>query len=301
MNEELDIKEIESQGEYIENLEKFSLSANASTLNMYMKSIGNIPLLTQQEERELFIKIKNGDEAAKTKMIESNLRLVVHIAKGYTTNATQSLLDLIQEGNIGLIRAIDKYDINVGTKFSTYATYWIRQAISQSVNDQSRTIRLPNNAINMISHMNKKIAEIEDQTGQLPSEDELATALDVDVETIRNLNNMNQPLFSLEFEVSDDKETSMADLIPDIYNPTPEEVAAMNQRRDGIMSILSTLDDREKFILNRRYGIENGNPQTLEEIGKSINLTKERVRQLEIKALRKLRSPLRQKALRELI
>lgn len=292
----MDIKDIESQSEYVENF-----SSNLNSLNIYMKTLNHIPLLSPDEEKDLFIKIKNGDQAARDKMIESNLRLVVHVAKNYTTNATQDLMDLIQEGNFGLIKAIDKYDINQGTKFSTYATYWIKQAIGQAINDNSRTIRLPNNAINTISRINKKIEEIERTESRIPSNEELSEKLDINVETILNLNNINQPLCSLEFDVNDDKETVVSDLIADEGIPTPEEALSAVVQTDGIIKLLRTLDEREQFIITKRYGIGDGIPQSLDEIGQTINLTKERVRQLEIVALRKLRSPLRQMALREYV
>ena len=292
----MDIKNIESQSEYVENL-----SSNLNSLNIYMKTLNHIPLLSPDEEKDLFIKIKNGDQTARDKMIESNLRLVVHVAKNYTTNATQDLMDLIQEGNFGLIKAIDKYDINQGTKFSTYATYWIKQAIGQAINDNSRTIRLPNNAINAISRINKKIEEIERTESRIPSNEELSEKLDINVETILNLNNINQPLCSLEFDVNDNKETVVSDLIADEGIPTPEEALSAVVQTDGIIKLLRTLDEREQFIITKRYGIGDGIPQSLDEIGQTINLTKERVRQLEIVALRKLRSPLRQMALREYV
>ena len=292
----MDIKNIESQSEYVENI-----SSNLNSLNIYMKTLNHIPLLSPDEEKDLFIKIKNGDQAARDKMIESNLRLVVHVAKNYTTNATQDLMDLIQEGNFGLIKAIDKYDINQGTKFSTYATYWIKQAIGQAINDNSRTIRLPNNAINTISRINKKIEEIERTESRIPSNEELSEKLDINVETILNLNNINQPLCSLEFDVNDNKETVVSDLIADEGIPTPEEALSAVVQTDGIIKLLRTLDEREQFIITKRYGIGDGIPQSLDEIGQTINLTKERVRQLEIVALRKLRSPLRQMALREYV
>ena len=292
----MDIKNIESQSEYVENL-----SSNLNSLNIYMKTLNHIPLLSPDEEKDLFIKIKNGDQTARDKMIESNLRLVVHVAKNYTTNATQDLMDLIQEGNFGLIKAIDKYDINQGTKFSTYATYWIKQAIGQAINDNSRTIRLPNNAINTISRINKKIEEIERTESRIPSNEELSEKLDINEETILNLNNINQPLCSLEFDVNDNKETVVSDLIADEGIPTPEEALSAVVQTDGIIKLLRTLDEREQFIITKRYGIGDGIPQSLDEIGQTINLTKERVRQLEIVALRKLRSPLRQMALREYV
>lgn len=292
----MDIKDIESQSEYVENF-----SSNLNSLNIYMKALNHIPLLSPDEEKDLFIKIKNGDQTARDKMIESNLRLVVHVAKNYTTNATQDLMDLIQEGNFGLIKAIDKYDINQGTKFSTYATYWIKQAIGQAINDNSRTIRLPNNAINTISRINKKIEEIERTESRIPSNEELSEKLDINVETILNLNNINQPLCSLEFDVNDNKETVVSDLIADEGIPTPEEALSAVVQTDGIIKLLRTLDEREQFIITKRYGIGDGIPQSLDEIGQTINLTKERVRQLEIVALRKLRSPLRQMALREYV
>ena len=292
----MDIKDIESQSEYVENF-----SSNLNSLNIYMKTLNHIPLLSPDEEKDLFIKIKNGDQTARDKMIESNLRLVVHVAKNYTTNATQDLMDLIQEGNFGLIKAIDKYDINQGTKFSTYATYWIKQAIGQAINDNSRTIRLPNNAINAISRINKKIEEIERTESRIPSNEELSEKLDINVETILNLNNINQPLCSLEFDVNDNKETVVSDLIADEGIPTPEEALSAVVQTDGIIKLLRTLDEREQFIITKRYGIGDGIPQSLDEIGQTINLTKERVRQLEIVALRKLRSPLRQMALREYV
>lgn len=297
----LDEEELEESSEYVENLEDYRFSANATTITLYLATIKNLPRIDRMEEQELARKVKEGDETAREKLIEGNLRLVVYIAKSYRPNTTLAFIDLIQEGNIGLMKAVDKYDPERGIRFGTYATYWIRQAISQAVNDYSRTIRLPNNAINMISHINKKYKELEKKNGETPSVEQVAAELDITPEQILHLQKIQVAPTSIDMDVNDDGDTELLDLITDTKMVTPEQYSEDVTRRESLLKLLDTLDDREKYIITHRYGLIDDDPKTLEQIGEEIGLTKERSRQIEIKALRKLRSPWRQKALKEMI
>ena len=274
---------------------EYKLNSNINSLNLYMKNIGEISLLSQEDEYDLAIKAKNGDNDAKNKLIEANLRLVVSIAKKYNANSTQSLLDLIQEGNIGLSKAVDYYEPGKGYKFSTYATYWIRQSISQSINDNSRTIRIPTHIINLINKINniKKDGSLTDE--------QVAKAAGIEMETYNNLANLlNSPL-SLDYSIDDDNDTDLADLIEDKSVCDPALKSRKTAEKELLLSVLNTLEPTEKEVLIRRYGLDDGRAKSLEEVGKMININKEKVRQLETRALRKLRSPLREPMLRELM
>ena len=275
--------------------QEFKPNVNTTTLNLYMKSIGSIPLLTPEEENELTLKMVAGDQEAKNRIIESNLRLVVAIAKKYTANTTQSLLDLIQEGNLGLEKATHTFDPSKGFKFATYATYWIKQAISQSINDYSRTIRIPTHMINTINKINKL------KTDDSLTDEEIANQVGVDIQTYNNLNNLTVSPLSLDYTINEDNDTDLTDILPDNHENSPEEIMKVITNKEILLDVLGTLEDVEKDILIKRYGLDDGRAKSLEEIGSIVKMNKEKVRQLEYRALRKLRSPLRAPILQELL
>lgn len=264
----------------------------------YLKSIGNHPRLSFDQEKELSIKILNGDRQAVNTLVECNLLLVVSIAKRYY-GCGLPLLDLIQEGNIGLIKAAEKYDGSKGFRFSTYATYWVRQAISRALGEQSRTIRIPANMIELLSKVKKASGDLAQQLNRMPTEKEIAKYLKIDIEKVQTVMDMAQATTSLDTPVDDDGETSMGDLIADasIENPIAKLIREANSQI--IDTVFSTLSDREAQILRMRFGIDVPKPMTLEEVGEHFSLTRERIRQLENKAIRKLRNPARAKMLRE--
>ena len=264
----------------------------------YLKSIGNHPRLSFDQEKELSIKILNGDRQAVNTLVECNLLLVVSIAKRYY-GCGLPLLDLIQEGNIGLIKAAEKYDGSKGFRFSTYAPYWVRQAISRALGEQSRTIRIPANMIELLSKVKKASGDLAQQLNRMPTEKEIAKYLKTDIEKVQTVMDMAQATTSLDTPVDDDGETSMGDLIADasIENPIAKLIREANSQI--IDTVFSTLSDREAQILRMRFGIDVPKPMTLEEVGEHFNLTRERIRQLENKAIRKLRNPARAKMLRE--
>lgn len=267
-------------------------------VRMYLKEIGKVPLLTGAEERELAIRMEQGDEEAKKKLCESNLRLVVSIAKRYL-NRGLSFLDLIQEGNLGLIKAVDKFDYTKGYKFSTYATWWIRQAITRSIADQARTIRIP---VHMVETINKLIRISRQQLQELgrePTSEEIAKEMGITVEKVREIKKISQDPVSLETPIGEEEDSHLGDFIPDDDVPAPVEAAAYSMLKEQLMEVLDTLSEREKKVLMLRFGLEDGRPRTLEEVGKEFNVTRERIRQIEAKALRKLRHPSRSKKLRD--
>ena len=267
-------------------------------VRMYLKEIGKVPLLTGAEERELAIRMEQGDEEAKKKLCESNLRLVVSIAKRYL-NRGLSFLDLIQEGNLGLIKAVDKFDYTKGYKFSTYATWWIRQAITRSIADQARTIRIP---VHMVETINKVIRisrQLLQELGREPTSEEIAKEMGITVEKVREIKKISQDPVSLETPIGEEEDSHLGDFIPDDDVPAPVEAAAYSMLKEQLMEVLDTLSDREKKVLMLRFGLEDGRPRTLEEVGKEFNVTRERIRQIEAKALRKLRHPSRSKKLRD--
>lgn len=265
----------------------------------YMKSIRNIPLLSEKEERETAIAAVRGDEKARQTMITSNLRLVVKVAKTYIGRSSNlSFLDLIQEGNLGLMKAIEKFDAEKGFRFSTYATYWIKQAISKAIIDQSRAVRLPAHIINELNKFNKAIRELSQQYGRTPTDKELAAYLEVSVKKINEYYTISKEPCSLDVTIDEDEDTSMIDLIAD-ENATKFMDIDELSIRDTIYSVLSTLSERERKIIELRFGFVDGRQHTLEEVGKEFNLTKERIRQLEASALKKLRNPVRSEKLRE--
>lgn len=265
----------------------------------YLKSIRNIPLLSEEDEYKIAIAAANGDENARQTMITSNLRLVVKVAKTYIGRSSNlSFLDLIQEGNMGLMRATEKFDAEKGFRFSTYATYWIKQAISKAIIDQSRAVRLPAHIINELNKFNKAIRDLSQQYGRTPSDKELAKYLNVSVKKIGEYYTISKEPCSLDVTIDEDEDTAMIDLIAD-ENATKFMEMDDFSLRDTIYSVLNTLSERERKIIELRFGFADGRQHTLEEVGKEFNLTKERIRQLEASALKKLRNPVRSEKLRE--
>ncbi len=267
-------------------------------VRMYLKEIGKVPLLTIEEEAVLAQKMVDGDEAAKKKLAEANLRLVVSIAKRYVGRGMM-FLDLIQEGNLGLIKAVEKFDYNKGYKFSTYATWWIRQAITRAIADQARTIRIP---VHMVETINKLIREsrrLLQELGREPTPDELAKELNMTYEKVREIMKIAQEPVSLETPIGEEEDSHLGDFIPDEDAPAPAEAASYMFLREQLTDVLDTLTSREARVLKLRFGLEDGRSRTLEEVGKEFNVTRERIRQIEAKALRKLRHPSRSKKLKD--
>ena len=269
-------------------------------VRMYLKEIGKISLLTQDEEVELAIRMSEGDEEAKRRMAEANLRLVVSIAKRYVGRG-MLFLDLIQEGNLGLIKAVEKFDYTKGYKFSTYATWWIRQAITRAIADQARTIRIP---VHMVETINKTIRvsrQLLQELGHDPSAEEIAAEMDMPVEKVRDILKIAQEPVSLETPIGEEEDSHLGDFIPDEDASEPSEAASFSLLREQLEEVLDTLAPREKKVLELRFGIADGRTRTLEEVGKEFNVTRERIRQIEAKALRKLRHPSRSKKLRDFL
>ena len=267
-------------------------------VRMYLKEIGKVPLLTIEEETELAKKMVDGDEQARKKLAEANLRLVVSIAKRYVGRGMM-FLDLIQEGNLGLIKAVEKFDYNKGYKFSTYATWWIRQAITRAIADQARTIRIP---VHMVETINKLIREsrrLLQELGREPTPDELAKELNMTYEKVREIMKIAQEPVSLETPIGEEEDSHLGDFIPDEDAPAPAEAASYMLLREQLTDVLDTLTSREARVLKLRFGLEDGRSRTLEEVGKEFNVTRERIRQIEAKALRKLRHPSRSKKLKD--
>ncbi len=266
-------------------------------VKMYLKDIGQVPLLSVEEEAELARRAQDGDEAAKKRLSEANLRLVVSIAKRYVGRG-MLFLDLIQEGNIGLMRAVEKFDYQKGFKFSTYATWWIRQAITRAIADQSRPIRLPVHVVETIHRMTRESRLLLQQLGRDPTPEELSKALEIPVERVREIQKIAQDTVSLETPVGEEEDSRLADFIVDENAMTPSDSVEINMRKEQLLGVLNTLTPREEKVLRLRYGIDDGKIRTLEEVGKEFNVTRERIRQIEAKALRKLRHPSRSKKLR---
>ena len=269
-------------------------------VRMYLKEIGKVPLLTPEEEMELAVRVSAGDEEAKRRMTEANLRLVVSIARRYVGRG-MVLLDLIQEGNLGLIKAVEKFDYTKGYKFSTYATWWIRQAITRAIADQARTIRIP---VHMVETINKTIRvsrQLLQELGHDPSAEEIARELDMPVEKVRDILKISQEPVSLETPIGEEEDSHLGDFIPDEDASEPSEAASFSLLREQLEEVLDTLAPREKKVLELRFGIVDGRTRTLEEVGKEFNVTRERIRQIEAKALRKLRHPSRSKKLKDFL
>lgn len=267
-------------------------------VRMYLKEIGKVPLLTAEEERELAIRMNQGDESAKQKLAEANLRLVVSIAKRYVGRG-MLFLDLIQEGNLGLIKAVEKFDYTKGYKFSTYATWWIRQAITRAIADQARTIRIPVHMVETINKLIRVSRQLLQQYGRDPSPEELAREMDMPEEKVREILKIAQEPVSLETPIGEEEDSHLGDFIPDEDAPAPAEAAAFTLLKEQLLDVLDTLTDREKKVLKLRFGLDDGRARTLEEVGKEFQVTRERIRQIEAKALRKLRHPSRSKKLRD--
>ncbi len=269
-------------------------------VRVYLKEIGRVPLLTSEEEIELSIRISDGDEKAKQRLAEANLRLVVSIAKRYVGRGMQ-FLDLIQEGNLGLIKAVDKFDYTKGFKFSTYATWWIRQAITRAIADQARTIRIPVHMVETINKVKKTSSQLLHKNGHDPSAEEIAQELDMAPDKVREILRLAQEPVSLETPIGEEEDSHLGDFIPDDEALSPADAASISLLKEQLAEVLKTLTPREEKVLSLRYGLEDGHPRTLEEVGKEFNVTRERIRQIEAKALRKLRHPSRSKKLRDFL
>ncbi len=269
-------------------------------VKVYLKEIGRVPLLSSEEEIELAMRIMNGDEYAKKRLSEANLRLVVSIAKRYVGRGMQ-FLDLIQEGNLGLIKAVEKFDYTKGFKFSTYATWWIRQAITRAIADQARTIRIPVHMVETINKVKKVSSQLLHQNGHDPTADEISQALDMPVEKVREIMRVAQEPVSLETPIGEEEDSHLGDFIPDEEAPAPADAASHTLLKEQLGDVLSTLTPREEKVLRLRFGLEDGRPRTLEEVGKEFDVTRERIRQIEAKALRKLRHPSRSKKLKDFL
>ena len=267
-------------------------------VRMYLKEIGKVPLLTAQEEIDLAKRMEAGDEYAKQKLCEANLRLVVCIAKKYVGRG-MLFLDLIQEGNLGLIKAVDKFDWTKGYKFSTYATWWIRQAITRSIADQARTIRIPVHMVETINKLIRVSRQLLQEEGREPTPDEIAEEMGISVEKVREILKIAQEPVSLETPIGEEEDSHLGDFIPDDDAPAPAEAAAFSMLKEQLVDVLGTLTEREQKVLKLRFGLEDGRARTLEEVGKKFDVTRERIRQIEAKALRKLRHPTRSKKLKD--
>lgn len=267
-------------------------------IKMYLREIGQIPLLSYEEEIDYAQRVLNGEEEAKQKLIESNLRLVVSIAKKHT-NRGLKMLDLIQEGNMGLMKAVEKFEYEKGFKFSTYATWWIRQAITRAIADQGRTIRIPVHMIETINKIKKESRIILQETGKEPTAEELAKKLELPVEKVKSILEMNQDPISLETPVGSEEDSELGDFVEDDKFANPYDATTRILLKEQLDEVLKTLNEREEMVLRYRYGLDDGSQKTLEEVGKIFNVTRERIRQIEVKALRKLRHPSRRKKLED--
>ena len=267
-------------------------------VRMYLKEIGKVPLLTPEEEIDLAKRMEMGDESAKKRLAEANLRLVVSIAKRYVGRGMQ-FLDLIQEGNLGLIKAVEKYDYSKGFKFSTYATWWIRQAITRSIADQARTIRIPVHMVETINRLIRTSRQLLQELGREPLPEELAKKLDMPVDRVRETMKISQDPVSLETPIGEEEDSHLGDFIQDEHVQIPVDAATYTLLHEQLMEVLDTLTDREQKVLRLRFGLDDGRPRTLEEVGREFNVTRERIRQIEAKALRKLRHPSRSRKLKD--
>jgi RNA polymerase primary sigma factor len=269
-------------------------------VKIYLKEIGRVPLLSTEEEIELAQRMAKGDRYAKKRLSEANLRLVVSIAKKYVGRGMQ-FLDLIQEGNLGLIKAVEKFDYTKGFKFSTYATWWIRQAITRAIADQARTIRIPVHMVETISRVKKISSQIVHEEGHEPSPEEIAERMNMPVDKVREIMRVAQDPVSLETPIGEEEDSHLGDFIPDDDAPAPAEQASHTLLREQLNEVLSTLTDREAKVLKLRFGLEDGKARTLEEVGQQFDVTRERIRQIEAKALRKLRHPSRSKKVKDFL
>jgi RNA polymerase primary sigma factor len=297
--EEPDIKELEQEEEEVEI--DLSVPEGISVddpVRMYLKEIGRVPLLSAEEEVELAIRMENGDEEAKKRLSEANLRLVVSIAKRYVGRG-MLFLDLIQEGNLGLIKAVEKFDYRKGYKFSTYATWWIRQAITRAIADQARTIRIPVHMVETINKLNRIQRQLIQELGRDPQPEEIAKEMQISVERVREISKISQEPVSLETPIGEEEDSHLGDFIEDEDALAPAEAASFFLLKEQLDDVLGTLTPREKKVLQLRFGLEDGRSRTLEEVGHVFGVTRERIRQIEAKALRKLRHPSRSKKLKD--
>ena len=299
-----EFKEIEQDArsyDSTENMDKFFLQEGLAIddpVRMYLKEIGKIPLLTPERETYLAEQITVGDKDAKNELIEANLRLVVSIAKRHVGKGMY-FLDLIQEGNLGLIKAVEKFDYSKGYKFSTYATWWIRQAITRAIADQARTIRIPVHMVETIHKVSRTARTLLQDFGREPTTDEIAEALGMTADKVRDIMKIAQDPFSLETPIGEEEDSHLGDFVEDSESPAPSDSASYSLLREQLFNILDTLTPRESNVIKLRFGLEDGRPRTLEEVGKKFEITRERIRQIEAKALRKLRHPSRSKTLKD--
>ena len=298
--EELEVEDDLSNVEDLESALSTEGIAIDDPVKVYLKEIGRVPLLSPEEEIDLAVRIKDGDEAAKKRLSEANLRLVVSIAKRYLGRGMQ-FLDLIQEGNLGLIKAVEKFDYTKGFKFSTYATWWIRQAITRAIADQARTIRIPVHMVETINKVKKVSSQLLHTNGHEPTADENSEELDMPVDKVREIMRVAQEPVSLETPIGEEEDSHLGDFIPDDDAPAPQDAASHTLLKEQLAEVLDTLTPREEKVLRLRFGLEDGRSRTLEEVGKEFNVTRERIRQIEAKALRKLRHPSRSKKLKDFL
>ena len=301
LDDDGDIDKLDEEDEI--ELDKIDLSVPEGVsiedpVRMYLKEIGKVPLLSAEEEIELAKRMENGDEAAKKRLAEANLRLVVSIAKRYVGRG-MLFLDLIQEGNLGLIKAVEKFDYRKGYKFSTYATWWIRQAITRAIADQARTIRIPVHMVETINKLIRVSRQLLQELGREPTPEEIADKMDMSVERVREILKISQEPVSLETPIGEEEDSHLGDFIQDDNVPVPADAAAFTLLKEQLVEVLSTLTDREQKVLRLRFGLDDGRARTLEEVGKEFNVTRERIRQIEAKALRKLRHPSRSRKLKD--
>lgn len=302
-DDEIDLSNAEDLEISQEELQDLSVPSSVSIddpVRMYLKEIGKVDLLSSDEEAELAQRMSQGDRAAKKKLAEANLRLVVSIAKRYVGRG-MLFLDLIQEGNLGLIKAVDKFDYTKGFKFSTYATWWIRQAITRAIADQARTIRIPVHMVETINKVKKTNSQLLHKNGRDPSAEEIAQELSMPVSKVREILRVAQEPVSLETPIGEEEDSHLGDFIPDDDAPAPADAASILLLKEQLDDVLETLTPREAKVLALRFGLEGGHPHTLEEVGKEFDVTRERIRQIEAKALRKLRHPSRSKKLKDFL
>ena len=301
LDNDMDMEGMEDEEEV--ELDKIDLSVPEGVsiedpVRMYLKEIGKVSLLSADEEIELAKRMERGDEAAKKRLAEANLRLVVSIAKRYVGRG-MLFLDLIQEGNLGLIKAVEKFDYRKGYKFSTYATWWIRQAITRAIADQARTIRIPVHMVETINKLIRVSRQLLQELGREPTPEEIAEEMDMPVDRVREILKISQEPVSLETPIGEEEDSHLGDFIQDDNVPVPADAAAFTLLKEQLVEVLSTLTDREQKVLRLRFGLDDGRARTLEEVGKEFNVTRERIRQIEAKALRKLRHPSRSRKLKD--
>ena len=301
LDNDMDMDGIEDEEEV--ELDKIDLSVPEGVsiedpVRMYLKEIGKVPLLSAEEEIELAKKMEQGDENAKKRLAEANLRLVVSIAKRYVGRG-MLFLDLIQEGNLGLIKAVEKFDYRKGYKFSTYATWWIRQAITRAIADQARTIRIPVHMVETINKLIRVSRQLLQELGREPTPEEIAEEMDMPVDRVREILKISQEPVSLETPIGEEEDSHLGDFIQDDNVPVPADAAAFTLLKEQLVEVLGTLTEREQKVLRLRFGLDDGRARTLEEVGKEFNVTRERIRQIEAKALRKLRHPSRSRKLKD--